>query len=74
MDWEERHRKYIQSDEWKKLRTDRVKLDQEKCQFCGDSQDLEVHHKYGGAPFYPYPKPLGQETLEDLITTLYLLK
>lgn len=36
--------KYIQSDEWKEKREERLFLDGYKCRFCGSAINLTVHH------------------------------
>jgi 5-methylcytosine-specific restriction endonuclease McrA len=59
---------YIKSSEWTAKRETRLKYDNYTCKGCGDTENLEVHHIYGGPPFYSYKKPLGEEELEDLIT------
>lgn len=51
---------YIQSDEWKAKRDQRLALDCNKCQVCGSSDGLEVHH-------LTY-RNLGHEEMNDLIT------
>lgn len=38
-----RYKEYLQSDEWKRKRQERIFFDQ-KCQICGRPFDLEVHH------------------------------
>ena len=63
---------YMRSDTWKAKREQRLAIDGYKCKTCGESGEnyrLEVHHIYGGPPWFRYPKPLGQEEPEtDLIT------
>jgi len=53
--------KYLQSDEWKKKRLERLKLDKFQCQVCGNrSGTLDVHHT-------TY-QTLHNENINDLIT------
>lgn len=53
---------YLRSDTWQKLRSQRLKIDNYKCQRCGRPFDLQVHHLY-------YPTELGTEDpYRDLIT------
>ena len=56
------HEEYLQSEWWKKMREERLKIDGYKCAWCGTTnQDkLRVHHET-----YVY---LGCEDVEDLIT------
>lgn len=35
---------YLQSPEWQKKRTERLKIDNFKCAVCGRPMDLQVHH------------------------------
>lgn len=35
---------YLQSPEWQKKRTERLKIDNLKCAICGRPMDLQVHH------------------------------
>lgn len=62
------YEEYISSSQWRQLRQQRLEHDGHRCQCCGDTEDLEVHHKYDGPPDYRYPKPLGEESVEDLLT------
>lgn len=53
---------YLRSPEWQQLRSQRLKIDNYKCQRCGRPFDLQVHHLY-------YPMELGTEDpWRDLIT------
>lgn len=53
---------YLQSETWQRLRSQRLKIDNYKCQRCGRPFDLQVHHLY-------YPADLGTEDpYRDLIT------
>ena len=36
--------KYLRSPEWKKTRNKRISLDQGRCQNCGATIHLQVHH------------------------------
>ena len=38
--------KYLESDEWKEKRAERLKKDQYRCVLCGAEKNLEVHHVY----------------------------
>ena len=52
--------KYINSEEWKEKRIERIELDGYKCRFCGSAKNLEVHHiNYSSAP---------NEDMDDLLT------
>jgi len=52
---------YLNSDEWKKKRAERLKLDNYECQCCGATDDLQIHH-------ITYDR-LGNENIDyDLIT------
>ena len=53
---------YLRSPEWQNLRSQRLKIDNYRCQRCGRPFDLQVHHLY-------YPTELGTEDpYRDLIT------
>ena len=53
---------YLRSPEWQNLRSQRLKIDNYRCQRCGRPFDLQVHHLY-------YPIELGTEDpYRDLIT------
>lgn len=52
--------KYINSDNWWKIRNARVEFDNFKCQHCGFKYELQVHHK-------TYDR-LGDECLDDMVT------
>lgn len=64
------YQRFIQSENWNLLRSLRKELDNHTCQFCGDRINLEVHHKYNGAPKYQHITDLGDE---DPITCLITL-
>lgn len=54
------YQKYIESDEWKEVRNDRIFLDGYKCRMCGSAMNLVVHHiTYERVP---------NEDMDDLIT------
>lgn len=69
--WQKQYEKYLQSDRWKKLSTQRKVIDDYTCQMCGKTQDeciadgtgeLQVHHMR-------YPDKLGTENVyKDLVT------
>lgn len=67
---------YLHSSEWEAKREQRLIKDNYCCRTCGDSKAqaksrgswLEVHHVYNGCPYYGYPKPLGSEEMDNLIT------
>jgi 5-methylcytosine-specific restriction endonuclease McrA len=42
--YRERYEKYLKSPEWQKKRSERLKIDNYKCQRCGYSYCLQVHH------------------------------
>ena len=50
---------YIQSDEWREKRIERLKFADFRCEICNKPSNLHVHHRtYGN---------LGDEPIEDLI-------
>lgn len=58
----EEYLEYLKSPEWQRLRSQRLKIDEYKCQKCGRPFDLDVHH-------IRYPAVLGLEDVyRDLIT------
>lgn len=58
----EEYLEYLKSPEWQRLRSQRLKIDEYKCQKCGRPFDLDVHH-------IRYPIALGEEDVyNDLIT------
>jgi len=59
---------YIRSSTWAKIRQLRIKFDENKCQTCGNTENLEVHHVYDGPPDFNYLATLGKEKLLELIT------
>jgi len=53
---------YLQTDVWRELRNERLKLDHYQCQYCGTANNVQVHH-------LKYPSIWGMEDVEaDLIT------
>lgn len=59
---DETYLQYLRSPEWQNLRSQRLKIDNYKCQRCGRPFDLQVHHLY-------YPLVLGTEDpYRDLVT------
>lgn len=52
---------YLQSSKWQKLRNERLKLDDFRCQICGSPKQLHVHHLF-------YPAEYGTENINDCIT------
>lgn len=54
------YNEYIQSAKWKEKRNRRVAIDRYRCQKCGSTSKLNVHHLS-----YEH---LGDEPMEDLIT------
>lgn len=51
---------HLQTLKWEELRQDVLERDDFTCQSCGDTYELQVHHK-------TY-KRLGNEIMDDLIT------
>lgn len=61
LNWDE-YSAYINSEEWRKKKTERLLMDDNRCQLCGIScENLDVHH-------IMYPERFGDERLCDLIT------
>ena len=54
------YQKYLRSEHWQKIRSERLKIDDFKCQKCGRPFDLQVHH-------LTYDR-IGKEDINDLIT------
>lgn len=52
---------YLNDPVWKAVRVKRLKLDGFKCEKCGSTEVLQVHHR-------TYQNWGGQEKMEDLIT------
>lgn len=55
------YKQYLKSPEWQKKRSERLKLDDYKCQRCGRPFDLEVHH-------ITYRNIFNEDIASDLIT------
>jgi 5-methylcytosine-specific restriction endonuclease McrA len=53
--------KYLRSDKWKEIRQKVFDLDGNRCCLCGSMENLRPHHR-------KYPKVLGEEPLNDLLT------
>ncbi len=56
----EKYEQYLQSPQWKRIRTDRMDMDGGSCQVCGSKENLAVHH-------ITYARKEHEE-LDDLIT------
>lgn len=41
---QQQYRKYLASEHWKNLRTDRIRQSKKRCAICGDKQTLQCHH------------------------------
>ena len=54
---------YYRTETWQRLRSERLKIDNYKCQMCGRPLDLQVHH-------IRYPEQLGTESVYDDLITL----
>lgn len=54
------YQEYLLSEHWQKIRSERLKMDNFKCQNCGRPFDLQVHH-------LTYDR-IGNEDINDLIT------
>jgi len=52
---------YLQSEHWQKIRAERLKIDDYKCQKCGRPLDLQVHH-------LNYDNLGNEDIYSDLIT------
>ena len=58
----EEYLEYLKSPRWQFLRSERLKIDNYRCQRCASPLNLDVHHT-------KYPKELGTENVHnDLIT------
>ncbi len=44
-DWRERYTKHINSARWRNMRQDMIRLRGNKCERCGLSVTLQLHHK-----------------------------
>ena len=60
-EWQARHRAYLLTKHWKKLRAAAVKRDNGKCVECGETETLQVHHKI-------YRKRFEDGKLKDVVT------
>lgn len=40
----EDYQRYLESDHWKTVRAQRLKIDENKCAFCHSEKELRVHH------------------------------
>ena len=56
-----RYRKYIASDAWRKKAEARKEIDGNKCALCGKTEGLQVHHKH-------YRTFMNENVEQDLIT------
>jgi len=61
MDRKEDYALYLKSPRWAELREEALIRDGRKCKLCASDCGLQVHHR-------EYPKILGSEPLEDLVT------
>lgn len=64
------YQEFIESEQWQIIRHARLLLDNYECQTCGNTKNLQVHHRYNGAPYYGHKKPLGKEDPKDCLITL----
>ncbi len=55
------YKQYLQSQEWQKKRTERLKIDDYTCQDCNGKRDLQVHH-------LNYDNIFVENVYRDLIT------
>ncbi|MHB1956163.1 MAG: HNH endonuclease [Sulfobacillus sp.] len=53
------YRAYLESPQWKQLRSEALRRAKYLCQICASPQKLQVHHR-------KYPRFLGTEPVEDL--------
>lgn len=56
-----RYNRFLQSDTWKRIRAQRIAIDNGQCVYCMSSKNIEVHHK-------TYIRSMGEELPEDLET------
>lgn len=54
---------YVQTNVWRELRNERLKIDHYRCQYCGTGINVQVHHKR-------YPEIWGTESVDDDLITL----
>lgn len=52
---------YLKSEQWQKVRSQRLKIDNYKCQRCGNGDNLQVHH-------ITYDNIFNEDVHNDLIT------
>lgn len=57
----EEYQEYLKTEHWQRLRAERLKIDNYKCQYCGRPYDLQVHH-------LSYDNLWNENVYEDLIT------
>lgn len=58
----EKYQKYLETEWWQKIRTERLKIDGFKCVYCGKDKNLQVHHTdYSKGWFHEDPR-------QDLVT------
>lgn len=57
------HDDYMQTDVWRELRNERLRIDHYRCQHCGTAINVEVHH-------IKYPDVWGMESVDDDLITL----
>ena len=55
------HDDYMETEVWKGLAKQRLKMDGMKCTSCGSGENVQVHH-------LRYPEVWGEERLDDLRT------
>ena len=46
LSWKEKYQEDLKTDLWKRKREKILKRDNYKCQWCGSTKELQVHHKY----------------------------
>lgn len=45
IDWKAKYNNYLRSPQWKKRRDEILERDGYRCQWCGSTENLQVHHK-----------------------------
>lgn len=55
----DRYEKFMQSDEWREIRTQRLDISGHRCDECGSTEELHVHH-------LAYKRFGGDELMTDL--------
>ena len=58
------YKSYLLSNEWKKKRDKKIKLANSKCENCGSTKNLQVHHK-------TYER-IFNEKMKDLLVLCYI--